>query len=138
MLVVDASFLMAAFVEEAHTDFARSVLDEQAEIPRIAPGLVTWEFANILWKKQRKGEILDRHLDEARDFLSALDVETTTSLHVEDVVSLARLAGAKGLTAYDAAYLDLAIVRSAALATTDRDLAKAAVAAEIVVHSPFA
>lgn len=137
MLVVDASFLMAAFVEEAHTDFARSVLDAQAETPRVAPGLVGWEFANILWKKQWKGEILESHLDEARDFLSALDVEITSSLHVEDVIGLARLARAKGLTAYDAAYLDLAIDRSAALATTDRDLAMAAIATGLVVHSPF-
>lgn len=129
---------MAAFVEETHTDFARSVLDAQSETPRVAPGLVSWEFANILWKKQRRGEILDRHLDEAGEFLSAPGIDTTTSLRVEDLAGLARLAETHGLTAYAAAYLDLAMVRSAALATTDRDLTTAAIAAGIAVHSPFA
>lgn len=138
MLVVDASFLMAAFVEEDHTDFARSVLTAQAETPRIAPGLVTWEFANILWKKQRKNEILERHLDEADEFLAALDIETSTRLEIGGVAGLARTAKISGLTAYDAAYLDLAVIHAAELATIDRGLTRAGVAAGLVVYSPFA
>jgi predicted nucleic acid-binding protein len=137
VLVVDASFLMAVFVEEEHTDFARSILAKLAETPRIAPGLVTWEFANILWKKRRKDEILEQHLSEAGDFLAVLDIDAMNPLEVEGVGDLADLARTHGLTAYDAAYFNLAMTRAAALATIDRNLTKAGLAAGLVVHSPF-
>jgi predicted nucleic acid-binding protein len=42
------------------------------------------------------------------------------------------------LSAYDAAFLDLALVEGAALATLDRDLARAGVAEGLTVLSPYA
>lgn len=138
MLVVDASFLMAAFVEEVHTNFARSLLHAQAETPRIAPGLVAWEFGNILWKKMRRGAIAEGHLEAAKEFLIALDIELVDPPTPDGIAALARLGIAHGLTVYDAAYLALAAEMSTQLATADRDLAVAARSLGLTVHSPFA
>jgi predicted nucleic acid-binding protein len=51
---------------------------------------------------------------------------------------LGQLADRHGLSAYDAAFLDLALVEGAALATLDRDLARAGVAEGLTVLSPYA
>jgi predicted nucleic acid-binding protein len=138
VLVVDASFLMAVFVEEAHTRFAQSVLEAEADTPRVAPGLLAWEFGNILWKKQRRGHIEEVHLEGAREFLEALDVGLVDPPTPAEVADLIRLAANHGLTVYDAAYLSLALELSAPLATTDSSLGRAAQDAGVVVHSPFA
>ena len=138
MLVVDASFLMAAFADEVHTTFAQSVLIAQADKQKIAPGLFSWEFSNILWKKHRSGELRDSDLASAGEFLNAVELDTSASVGIADVDVLAQFARTHLLTAYDAAYLDLAINRTAPLATADKDLTRAAVAAGVTVHSPFA
>jgi len=137
VLVVDASFLMAGFVEETHTDFARDLL-ARTEDEMAAPGLMFWEFSNILWKKCRRGEILDRHLDDALSYLDALAVQAADPPLLIEMPELVRTAVRTELTAYDAAYLTLALAQEAALATTDKDLAAAAVALGVSVHAPFA
>ncbi|WP_457661483.1 type II toxin-antitoxin system VapC family toxin [Sinorhizobium medicae] len=48
-----------------------------------------------------------------------------------------KLATVQGLSAYDAAYLELAIARSLPLATLDRKLAAAARAEKVPVLGPF-
>jgi len=51
--------------------------------------------------------------------------------------SVIKLATVQGLSAYDAAYLELAIARSLPLATLDRKLAAAARAEKVPVLGPF-
>lgn len=137
MLVVDASFLMAGFVEETHTEFARDLL-ARAEDEMAAPGLMFWEFSNILWKKLRRGEILDRHVDDALSYLDTLAVQAADPPLLFEMPDLVRATVRAELTAYDTAYLILALEREADLATTDKRLSDAAVASGLVVHSPFA
>jgi predicted nucleic acid-binding protein len=138
VLVVDASFLAAVLLEETHSEFARSVLAREAEPPRAAPGLLSWEFGNILWKKLRRGELAETNLQDVSDFLDEMSVELHDSPGPGGLADLVLLASTYDLTVYDAAYLALALDLQADLATTDRDLARAAQAAGLAVHSPFA
>jgi predicted nucleic acid-binding protein len=60
--------------------------------------------------------------------LPVITDEETARRSGSDTIALARQ---YGLTIYDAAYLELAMRRGASLATTDRDLTKAAKAAGV-------
>ncbi len=53
-----------------------------------------------------------------------------------DIRSLSALADRRGLTVYDASYLELAVRSGFDLITLDRDLADAAAAEGVAVHSP--
>ena len=138
MVVVDASFLMAVFIEETHTDFARGIYSDLEDEDMAAPALVMWEFANILWKKRRRGEITDENILEADDYLASLTLKVPAPITTYDVATLSTAALRHQLTAYDASYLLLALETSAALATIDKNLTRSAVAAGVTVHSPFA
>lgn len=138
MVVVDASFLMAVFIEETHTDFARGVYSDLEGEDMAAPALVMWEFANILWKKRRRGEITDENIREADDYLASLTLTVPVPIATHEVAELSIAALRHQLTAYDTSYLLLALEMSAALATIDKNLTRAAVAAGVIAHSPFA
>lgn len=138
MIVVDASFLVAVLLEETHTDFARDVLDTHQSERLVAPGLVTWELANVLWKKLRTGEISAEHLAGMADYVDSLRLEHPSWPDGVQIAALAARAERTGLSAYDAAYLVLALELSATLATADRGLTRAAVAEGLAVLSPFA
>lgn len=130
--MVDASFVAAALMEEEHTSFARGAM----------PALLTDDLAVILWemasihdKKRRRGLLTS---EEARGGLD-LFLELPVRLHGEPeaMPEVLRRAEMLALTAYDAAYLELALRLDAGMATLDEPLARAARAEGIAVHSPF-
>ena len=130
--------MVAALIAEEHTTFAAEVLEQLADEPLAAPQLVMWEIANVLQKKILRGVIDAR---DRQDVWTALELCGLT-LHQAppsgEMDRLGQLADRLGLSAYDAAFLDLALVEGAALATLDRDLARAAVAEGLTVLSPYA
>lgn len=136
-MVLDSSFLIALMVEEEHSDFAAEILSELASTEFQAPALLVWEIANVLEKKVRKMQLSK---DDRTVMLGRFD-DLPIILHpapdADGLVELAALCDAYGLTAYDAAYLALALEGSSALATLDRHLATAARAEGLTVHSPF-
>lgn len=136
MLVVDSSFLIAILFEEEHTAFATEQLAGALSGGLSAPSLLHWEVANVLRNKVLRRLISPddagaRLEGLARLSISFPDREATPAVLLD-------LALARGLTAYDAAYVELALRTSAPLATLDSDMAKAGRAAGLVVHSPFA
>ena len=70
---------------------------------------------------------------EALSLMAALDVVTDDETARRIPTEAAGLARQQGLTAYDAAYLELAIRRGAMLASQDKDLLKAATACGVAV-----
>jgi predicted nucleic acid-binding protein len=86
-----------------------------------APALLAYELANVARIKCRSG------VPEAvaREGLAAFP-EQRVALHDDDAAELFALAHRLGLTAYDAAYLRLAVTLRAPLLTFDQKLAKAA------------
>ena len=92
----------------------------------VVPGLWYLEVANVLLQAERRGRIgradVARRLMLISDLPIATDQETTRRAWHE-TLSLAR---AENLTAYDAAYLELAERRGLPLMTRDNDLGAAA------------
>ncbi|MCZ2292991.1 MAG: type II toxin-antitoxin system VapC family toxin [Burkholderiales bacterium] len=85
-----------------------------------APSLLPYEFANVARTKSRAGAPPDR-VAMALHAYAALRIE----LHPIDPVALHALSLLRGLSAYDAAYLLLALQLRVPLLTFDRRLAEA-------------
>lgn len=136
MLVVDASFVVPILVDETYSEFAHQVMRATGAEPLAAPTLLHWEVANVLWKKLIRSELDETQAIEAGVIFERLAIELSPP--TEQVELLAQAGVDNGLTAYDAAYLALAVRERAPLATTDEDLAQAARRCGLVVHAPFA
>ena len=135
MLVVDSSFLVAALFEEEYTSFVEGVLGVRLGEDLIAPALLRWEIANVVRTKATKG-LIDAAAAEARlGAVEALGVRSPD--HEPTPTDLLRLALSSSLSVYDAAYVDLAVGESCALATLDRRMARVAGALGVAVVSPF-
>lgn len=122
-----------------HVAYAQAILgrlETDAGLVPVVPPLWHIEAANAILfvktgKKRVKRDITEADIVEFREFLLAQGIETDGDLQTvygNRVLSLAR---EYALSAYDAAYLDLALQQGLPLATNDEDLARAAVAAGI-------
>lgn len=125
-LVVDASVELAWCFPDGASKYADSVLVALKGQSIVVPAVWGLEIANALLvgerrKRLKRPEIL--RFVGLLDELSILQDSQTVSESVSRVLPLAR---DYGLSAYDAAYLELAIRYGAPLATLDGDLQKAA------------
>lgn len=136
-VVIDACFVAALLTREDHSGFARERFQAFDGRDFAAPALICWEVANILWKKTRRGELnaadRDAMLDSFDDLMIGMERATPSQTR-----RLLILSDSHGLTAYDAAYLELALRLGADLATLDEKLTKGALSDGLTVHSPFA
>lgn len=117
-LVVDCSVIVASLFDEPDADAATQALRSHA---LHAPALLPFEFANVARSKSRAGAPQAR-VQAALQTFDDLRIE----LHPLPAARLHALALSSGLTAYDAAYLTLAVSLGAPLLTLDQKLADAA------------
>lgn len=125
-LVIDASVALAWCFEDettaATSEVLRRLADEAAAVP------TTWrvEVANVLAMAERRRRITPA---ESAQFIAKLEGlaiivdEETSPRAFTRILDLAR---EERLTAYDAAYLELAMRLGVPLASKDRDLCEAA------------
>lgn len=133
--VLDCSVTMAWCFGDEATAYTDGVRDRLAEMRAVVPSLWALEVANATIVGERR-----KRLDEARSqrFFALLDAlpividDETSRRAFSDVVHLAR---AHQLSAYDAAYLELAIRRGLPLACLDGKLRAAASAAGVKLFS---
>lgn len=103
----------------------------ESGLPTYVPTHWWVETANGLLMAERRKRASQAEITEALHLIQMLPVITddqTAQRCSDDTASLARQ---YGLTIYDAAYLELAMRRRSALATTDHALAKAAAKAGV-------
>jgi predicted nucleic acid-binding protein len=131
--VVDASVSLAWLFEDEATPFTEAALDRVAQGPVWVPSLWTLECVNVLLSAQRRARIsaAKREMLLERAIALPLNVDRT-AVAMERIDALA---ARYGLSAYDAAYLELAIRLSVPLVTLDARLAKAARACGVEVHT---
>jgi len=124
-MVLDVSVAAAWFFPDEDdataTQAALRLLDDTA----LVPALFWFEIRNLLLVGERRGRVA--RPDTAR-FLTHLDGLPLEVDHAPSSAALLTFARTHGLSAYDAAYLELAQRRAAALVTLDRRLAAAALA----------
>jgi len=125
VLVVDASVALTWCFEDEVTD-ATQVIERRVDSEgAIVPALWRLEVANALLAAERRGRLGKSQAEECLKLMAdlPLSVDAPGNQSWSDTVLLAR---AHRLTAYDAAYLELAIRLDADLASLDRELRRAA------------
>ena len=122
--VIDASVTLPWFFPDEATAFTERVLDALADQAIWAPTLWVLECTNVLQSAERRRRIDARRRAEIASELADLPVRLDPA--APGFVALDRLAATHGLSAYDAAYLELALRRSLVLVSLDERLLAAA------------
>jgi predicted nucleic acid-binding protein len=132
--VLDASITMAWCFADESTLYTRSVLATLLGTYAEVPSLWTFEIANVLAVCERKRRITSAFSEDFLRTLADFDirVEQAPPVNANALLTLARR---YNLTAYDAAYLELARRKSLPLATLDKDLIAAASQEGVVLLS---
>lgn len=116
--VVDASVAAKWFIPEEHSEIALRLLNGDDEL--FAPDLLYAEFGNIVWKKQRRGELQVEQAKKAVLGLRAVPIRVHASKSLLDLAL--EIACALDRSVYDSLYLSLAVTKDSVLVTADRRL----------------
>ncbi|MGQ0656394.1 MAG: type II toxin-antitoxin system VapC family toxin [Betaproteobacteria bacterium] len=119
-LVLDASIAVAWVVPSQKNAYAARIRVRARREPFHVPEIFTAEVANVLVTLQRRRILSEEAASAATDILGRLDPVVHSSRH--GVQELRALALRFGLSAYDAAYLALAIELRLPMACGDRPL----------------
>lgn len=135
--VVDASVSLCWYFEERKSAYTEAVLERLAEGDRaLAPVLWPLEMINGLVLAERFKKLRTKQLEQFLADLKALPVEIDTAGVPRAHTSIPPLARNFQLSAYDASYLDLALVEGVPLATLDKRLRTAAARAGVELFRP--
>lgn len=126
VLVLDASLAMSWALPDEASTYSDAVLAKVAASGALVPGLWPHEMANGLLMAQKRGRYTTAQRMAFVEELLRLPIEVETSGARAILDGQATLAERYGLTAYDAAYLDLALRHGIALATQDKAMKAAA------------
>jgi predicted nucleic acid-binding protein len=125
-VVVDASVVLAWGFPDEESTYADAVLDLLEDQPLVVPELWAVEVSNALLVGLRRGRMRPAQAQRFLDLITALPVVVDHQEIAGVLYRLLPLGSEHGLSAYDAAYLDLAIRKGLPLATLDLALRQAA------------
>jgi predicted nucleic acid-binding protein len=128
-VVVDASVALAWCFPDESSDYADSVLIAVENQTIIVPAIWAVEITNALLVGERRKRIRQPDVRRFVELLKGLDITEDAQAVAETVSGIFPLAQEYRLSAYDAAYLDVAIRREISLVTLDANLQKVALAA---------
>jgi predicted nucleic acid-binding protein len=132
--VLDSSVALLWLAPETNpkgVTYAAAALTALKQSQAVVPSLLALEVANVLAKLESRGVVTEADSQRYIALLGRLNVtvDQATAAHaLGDTLNLARR---YKLSAYDAAYLELALRTGLPLATLDADLAKAATTAGV-------
>jgi len=132
-IVVDASVALAWCFPDEASEYADGVLVELEGRTVIVPSIWALEITNAVLVAERRKRVKPpdvRRFVELLGGLTIVEQSQTVADTVRDVLPLAR---EYDLSAYDAAYLDVAVRQRAPLATLDSALQKAGRSAGIKI-----
>jgi predicted nucleic acid-binding protein len=124
--VLDASMTLSWAFEDESTPFTVAVLKFLETAHAVMPALWPFEVVNVLSAAERRGRISATDLAEFLEQLRLLPVEIEHRPATWLAQQILPLARNYHISAYDAAYLELAIRERLPLATLDDDLRRAA------------
>ena len=130
-IVIDASVTMAWCFEDEATPGADAALDLLRESRAFVPTIWSLEIANVLLVAQRRQRVSEAQVTRFVSLLGSLPI--TIDAEPVEISMLLSLGRRHSLSAYDAAYLELAERLGTPLATLDIKLADAAKTAGVQV-----
>ena len=124
--VLDGSVTMVWGFEDEADDYAEAILDRMPELQAYVPALWHLEVANALVVGERRGRTTPADTARFLAILGAFPITVDDETVARAWADTLHLARAHNLSAYDAAYLELALRRGLPLATLDDRLKAAA------------
>jgi len=116
--------------------YASKVLNALVDRQALVPALWALEAANVIAKAEGKGLITEARSQIFLDLLGHLNILDDKATATNALSQTLNLARRYKLSAYDAAYLELALRSGLPLATLDADLALAANASGVPLFDP--
>ena len=124
-IVVDASVALAWCFPDEASEYADGVLVALEGRTAIVPAIWALEIANGLLVGERRKRVRQPDVRRFVELLRGLRVTEHSQTVPDTVGNVLPLARDYGLSAYDAAYLDVAVRQEAPLATLDNALREA-------------
>ena len=127
--VLDNSVTMRWFFGDGKPQelaYAGKVLDAMKDDSALVPAIWGLEVANVIARAEAKGLVTEARSGAFLEMLEDLEIEVDEATATHALSATLQLARRYQLSAYDAAYLELALRRGIPLATLDENLQKAA------------
>jgi predicted nucleic acid-binding protein len=121
--VIDASILAAFALADEGQPSAVSAIERLRNETAFAPSLLYFEIRNVLLVSERRRRLTSKETEELLQIIARLPITIDADCDEKRLMPLARK---HQLTAYDAAYLELALRKDVAFATLDAQLDRAA------------
>lgn len=134
-IVLDASVALAWAYPDEGSDYADAVLVSLEGETILVPCLWAMEVTNGLVVGERRKRLREAEIRRFLALLEGLPILQDVQWPGDTVKGILPLAREYGLSAYDAAYLELAARKGAPLATLDTGLSKAAREAGVPVFT---
>ena len=134
-VVLDCSVAMAWYFADEADEYADAVARSLSMRRAIVPVLWPLEIANTLVMGERRGRSTESQAAAFVRFLQGLRIIVDAAGTLAAWTETLAIARRHGLSAYDAAYLELAIRTASPLATRDKPLESAAKAAGVVLFA---
>lgn len=134
--VLDASVALLWLAPETNPTgvaYAAAVLTGLKQSQAVVPSLLALEVANVVAKLESNGVVTEADSQRYIALLGRLNVTIDQATAAHALSGALNLARRYKLSAYDAAYLELALRTGLPLATLDADLAKAATTAGVSI-----
>jgi predicted nucleic acid-binding protein len=134
--VLDGSVTIAWSFEDEASDYADAVLASLTTAAAVVPAIWSLEVANALLMGERRNRCTQVQTREAIAILQALPINVADTPAEETFEEILPLARQQNLSAYDAAYLALAMRQGLPLASLDARLTEAANALGVSLYTP--
>jgi predicted nucleic acid-binding protein len=134
--VLDGSVTLAWLFLDEQDPYADAIVAKLPNLEMLVPRLWHLEIANVLVVSERRKRCSQADTTQWLTYLAGLPIVVDASTEARawsDTVSLARQ---HALTAYDAAYLEIAVRAGVPIATLDAPLKAAAHAVGVPIYQP--
>jgi predicted nucleic acid-binding protein len=132
--VLDSSVTLAWFFKDEGTAYDGAVGKRLTEARAVVPAVWPYEIANAILVGERRERTREGDAAKWLRYLATLPIVVEPQPPPHTWGTVLDLARARGLTVYDAAYLELALHRGVALATLDDQLREAADAVGVPLY----
>jgi predicted nucleic acid-binding protein len=129
--VLDCSVTIAWCLRDHPDKYAEGVLEALIDGEAMVPAIWQLEVVNVLRAAENRKRVTRFQSLQFLDTLKTLPIRVESPRETAPMGALLELAGRHGLTAYAAAYIEVAIRRGIPLATGDEVLRKACADAKV-------
>lgn len=133
--VLDASVTIAFCLSDEADPYANRVLERLRATSALVPAIWQLEVANVLLAAERRRRLAEADTARLLKLLAGLPIRMDVDWARVGWAPVLHIAREYNLSSYDATYLELAMREGLPLATSDRQLGAAAVAAGVAIFN---